>query len=146
VYHPQKRVGFGCTDGEGCERCWSQLLKEIPMLRVSGVCQFYFHSDVSILYLITMQYHRRLFIINQKLAHMNEQNFINLGAWWAQKMSRAQEKLMAAVEVFLGLDLPEPFLRNQWGAQCDAVTKQNPGMLTLQCASYLNTNKVATKY
>ncbi|KAF8306190.1 hypothetical protein DL93DRAFT_2065649 [Clavulina sp. PMI_390] len=36
-YHPQKREGFGATDGEGCERCWNQLMKEIPMLRVSGV-------------------------------------------------------------------------------------------------------------
>lgn len=79
----------------------------------------------------TLQYHRRLFIINHKLAHMNQQNFINLGAWWAQKMSRAQEKLTAAVEVLLNLALVEPFLRDQWGAQCDAVTKQNPGMRTM---------------
>ncbi|KAF8295712.1 hypothetical protein DL93DRAFT_2068359 [Clavulina sp. PMI_390] len=37
AYHPQKITGFGATDGEGCERCWNQLMKEIPMLRVSGV-------------------------------------------------------------------------------------------------------------
>lgn len=36
-YHPQKRQGFGLTDGEGCERTWGHLQKQIPMLRVSGV-------------------------------------------------------------------------------------------------------------
>jgi hypothetical protein len=82
-----------------------------------------------------LQYHRRLFIINQKLAHMNQQNFTNLGAWWAQKMSRAQEKLIAAVEVFLSLGLDEPYLRNQWHLQQDAVTRVNPGMSLL---SYIN--------
>lgn len=37
VYHPRKCVGFGLTDGEGCERFWSALKKLIPGLRVSGV-------------------------------------------------------------------------------------------------------------
>lgn len=94
------------------------------MLRVSGVCQIFFiviHTS------FTQQYHRRLFVINQKLAHMNQQNFINLGAWWAQKMLRVQEKLLAAAEVLLGLDLEEQYLRNQWHAQHDAVTRKHPG-------------------
>jgi len=60
---------------------------------------------------------------------MNEQNFVNLGAWWAQKMSRVQEKLTATVEGFLSLGLEESYLRNQWHAQRDAVTRVNPGML-----------------
>lgn len=37
MYHPQKREGFGFTDGEGCERLWASLQKLIPGLRVSGV-------------------------------------------------------------------------------------------------------------
>lgn len=37
TYHPRKRVGFGLTDGEGCERFWSALKILIPGLRVSGV-------------------------------------------------------------------------------------------------------------
>jgi hypothetical protein len=89
------------------------------------------HCDVSVHISLNLQYHRRLFIINQKLAHMNEQNFMNLGAWWAQKMSRAQEKLTAAVEVFVSLDLEEPYLRNQWHAQHHAMTRANPGVFVL---------------
>ncbi len=39
IYHPQKSFGFGHTDGEGCERCWGHLQKEIPTLRIAGVSQ-----------------------------------------------------------------------------------------------------------
>lgn len=38
VYHPRKCIGFGLSDGEGCERFWSSIRKLIPTLRVSGVC------------------------------------------------------------------------------------------------------------
>ncbi|KAI6000228.1 hypothetical protein EDC04DRAFT_2584117 [Pisolithus marmoratus] len=37
VYHPCKCVGFGLSDGEGCEWSWSSLKMFIPILRVSGV-------------------------------------------------------------------------------------------------------------
>jgi Kyakuja-Dileera-Zisupton transposase len=37
VYHPCKCVGFGLSDGEGCEWLWSSLKKLIPILQVSGV-------------------------------------------------------------------------------------------------------------
>lgn len=39
VYHPRKCVGFGLSDGEGCERFWSSIQGLIPSLRVSGVRQ-----------------------------------------------------------------------------------------------------------
>lgn len=128
IYHPQKRVGFGCTDGEGCERVWNQLLKEIPMLRVSGVRYIlslgaYHHIDITPI----PQHYRRKFIINQKLAHMNEQNFVKLGAWWGQKMSRAYRKLNNAVDILDILDLGENYLRGQWHAQRDSVTTKTPG-------------------
>lgn len=37
VYHPRKRMKFGLTDGEGCERLWASLQSLIGVLRVSGV-------------------------------------------------------------------------------------------------------------
>ena len=36
IYHPRKCIGFGLTDGEGCERFWSSIKLLIPSLRVSG--------------------------------------------------------------------------------------------------------------
>jgi Kyakuja-Dileera-Zisupton transposase len=40
VYHPRKCLGFGLSDGEGCERFWSAIRMLIPSLRVSGVSNF----------------------------------------------------------------------------------------------------------
>ena len=37
IYHPRKCIGFGLTDGEGCERVWSSIRKLISVLRVTGV-------------------------------------------------------------------------------------------------------------
>lgn len=37
MYHPRKVVGFGLTDGEGCERFWYSISGLIGCLRVSGV-------------------------------------------------------------------------------------------------------------
>jgi len=36
-YHPRKAAIWGLSDGEGCERFWSELRKLIPSLRVTGV-------------------------------------------------------------------------------------------------------------
>lgn len=40
IYHPRKCVGFGLSDGEGCERFWSMIRKLIPTLRVSSVSDY----------------------------------------------------------------------------------------------------------
>jgi hypothetical protein len=40
IYHPRKCVGFGLSDGEGCERFWHSISKLIAYLRVCGV-RFY---------------------------------------------------------------------------------------------------------
>ncbi|KAF9503609.1 hypothetical protein BS47DRAFT_1309539, partial [Hydnum rufescens UP504] len=36
-YHPRKAELWGLSDGEGCECFWSELMRLIPCLRVSGV-------------------------------------------------------------------------------------------------------------
>ncbi|KAL1697862.1 hypothetical protein EV121DRAFT_274803, partial [Schizophyllum commune] len=37
LYHPRKRIGYGLSDGEGCERFWSSISKFISYLRVAGM-------------------------------------------------------------------------------------------------------------
>lgn len=37
IYHPRKCIGFGLSDGEGCERLWKSIQNLIPYLRVCGV-------------------------------------------------------------------------------------------------------------
>lgn len=38
IYHPRKRIGYGFTDGEGCEHFWHAISKLIALLRVCAVC------------------------------------------------------------------------------------------------------------
>ena len=45
IYHPRKRVGFGLSDGEGCERLWHALSRLIAYLRVCGVSPVCYHSS-----------------------------------------------------------------------------------------------------
>lgn len=39
MYHPRKCIGWGLSDGEGCERSWHMLQPLIASLRVSGVSE-----------------------------------------------------------------------------------------------------------
>ena len=42
IYHPRKCLGFGLSDGEGCERFWHSISKLIAYLRVCGASFFLF--------------------------------------------------------------------------------------------------------
>lgn len=130
VYHPQRRVGFGHTDGEGCERCWGQLQKEIATLRISGVSPKYHNMMYTTTDVFYNKYHRRLFILNLRLAHMNEQNLCNLGRWWHEKMRKLYGKLSASTTELRTLSLDETFIREQWHKQVDSVTTLAPGICT----------------
>ncbi|KAJ3995436.1 hypothetical protein F5050DRAFT_1573539, partial [Lentinula boryana] len=44
VYHPRKCIGFGLSDGEGCERFWHSISKLIAYLRVCGVSYDYLNQ------------------------------------------------------------------------------------------------------
>lgn len=40
IYHPRKCLGFGLSDGEGCERFWHMISKLVAYLRICGVSIF----------------------------------------------------------------------------------------------------------
>lgn len=45
LYHPRKRIGFGFTNGEGCERFWHSISHLIAHLRICAVSSvLYFKS------------------------------------------------------------------------------------------------------
>jgi len=83
-YHPRKSEMWGLSDGEGCERFWSELRRLIPGLRVTG-------------------YHRRLFIIDLQVEHIDQLKQEGAGKWLRDRVLRtvgreaeAQEKLDGA--------------------------------------------------
>ncbi|KIJ04553.1 hypothetical protein PAXINDRAFT_94573, partial [Paxillus involutus ATCC 200175] len=58
LYHPHKCVGFGLTDGEGCEQLWSFLKPLIPTLHVSGVSIVLFDPCLSGPYMSSLKFHK----------------------------------------------------------------------------------------
>ncbi|KIJ06955.1 hypothetical protein PAXINDRAFT_19841 [Paxillus involutus ATCC 200175] len=68
VYHPQKRQGFGLSDGEGCERLWSALKPLIGPLRVSD-------------------YHQCLFVLDLQVRHLDAKSCLGYGNWLARRWS-----------------------------------------------------------
>ncbi|EJD38583.1 hypothetical protein AURDEDRAFT_72046, partial [Auricularia subglabra TFB-10046 SS5] len=98
VFHPRKREGFGLSDGEGCERFWSAIRCLIPCLRVSG-------------------YFRRLFVLDRKIAHIQEQNVFKFGRWLARRSREMARRLGEAQLVLESCGVPERELRDQWKAQ-----------------------------
>lgn len=69
-----------------------------------------------------------MFIINQKLAHMNTQNWGKLDSWWATKMRKAHEKISHATGVLNAISFSEEEIQEQIKLQRDSVTVLNPGI------------------
>ncbi|KAG1883231.1 hypothetical protein F4604DRAFT_1879008 [Suillus subluteus] len=104
VYHPRKRVGFGLSDGEGCERLWSALKYLIPVLRVSG-------------------YHQRLFVLDVQVRYLVLKSFDASGQWLVRKWMLCQKKKQAALDGLRDLRSDEDILREEWAAQVAHQTK-----------------------
>ncbi|GBE80067.1 hypothetical protein SCP_0212700 [Sparassis crispa] len=107
IYHPRKCIGFGLTDGEGCERFWSSIRKLIPSLRVSG-------------------YHQRLFILDAQVKYLDQQSLFSLGHWLNKKWKQCQAKRLVAAEAVEQCGITDEVLREQWAAQVRDQTKPAP--------------------
>ncbi|PPQ72968.1 hypothetical protein CVT26_014513 [Gymnopilus dilepis] len=110
IYHPRKCLGFGLSDGEGCERFWSAIKSLIPSLRVSG-------------------YYTRLYAINTKVRQLDNISLLGLGHWLQRKWGLTQERKHAAVTALQSLyqrGITEDCIREEWAKQVKAQTKPLP--------------------
>ena len=78
-YHPQKCEVWGLTDGEGCERFWSQLCQLVPGLQV-------------------MSHHWCLFLLDMQAEHIDSMKLPDAGKWLSQDMNKATGRAKAARE------------------------------------------------
>ncbi|KAG6912973.1 hypothetical protein DXG01_010701, partial [Tephrocybe rancida] len=104
IYHPQKRRGFGLSDGEGCERFWHSISKLIAYLR----------------------YHQRLYTLDRQVDYARDEIIEGLGAWLLRRSQHALKKHKAAELILQGCGHQEVLLRAQWDAQVVAQTKPLP--------------------
>ncbi|TFY57790.1 hypothetical protein EVJ58_g6817 [Rhodofomes roseus] len=104
VYHPRKCVGFGLSDGEGCERFWSSIQRLIPSLR----------------------YHQRLFVIDTQVKHLDVMSLRKLGQWLSRKWYRCHDRLSTAQREVQDSGFSSDELRAEWRLQIEAQTKPAP--------------------
>ncbi|KAL1657712.1 hypothetical protein GGF50DRAFT_68558 [Schizophyllum commune] len=78
VYHPRKCIGFGLTDGEGCERFWYSISKLIPYLRVAG-------------------FHLRKYTLNAQFAFATKDAISALASWIGRKARILENKRREAL-------------------------------------------------
>ncbi|KAH7902838.1 hypothetical protein BJ138DRAFT_1121031 [Hygrophoropsis aurantiaca] len=107
IYHPRKCIGFGLSDGEGCERLWSSLKPLIPVLRVSG-------------------YHQRLFVLDVQVHQLDAKSLAAFGQWLSRKWIQCQAKKGAALDKLATLGVSDDLLREEWAAQIAYQTKPLP--------------------
>ncbi|KAJ7116162.1 hypothetical protein C8R43DRAFT_1091280 [Mycena crocata] len=106
-FHPRKRVGFGLTDGEGCERFWHSISHLIAHLRICG-------------------YHNRLYTLDAQIEHADEASLMRLGEWIRRRHLHTARKRTEAQAALREAGKPLPLLREQWAVQVAAQTKPLP--------------------
>ncbi|EIW73772.1 hypothetical protein CONPUDRAFT_68424, partial [Coniophora puteana RWD-64-598 SS2] len=104
VYHPRKCVGFGFSDGEGCERLWSALKALIPTLRVSG-------------------FHQRLFALDVQITFLDCKSRESLGSWLFRRWQTTCQRLTEASVGLSNLGASKEELRGLWKEQVDYQTR-----------------------
>ncbi|KAF7341286.1 hypothetical protein MVEN_01864700 [Mycena venus] len=99
LYHPRKRVGFGFTNGEGCERFWKSIQHLITHLRICG-------------------YHNRLYTLDAQIEHTDKASRLRLGEWIARRYRYSCQKRAEATDELLKCGKSVELLREQWKRQC----------------------------
>ncbi|TEB19812.1 hypothetical protein FA13DRAFT_1646138, partial [Coprinellus micaceus] len=104
VYHPRKCVGFGLSDGEGCERFWSSIQGLIPSLWASG-------------------YHQHILTLDFQIKFLQENGLAELAGWLVRKWNTCQRKKSDAQVTLVesGLSLEE--LEELWEDQVKVQTR-----------------------
>ncbi|KAJ7327954.1 hypothetical protein DFH08DRAFT_710067 [Mycena albidolilacea] len=107
LYHPRKRVGFGFTNGEGCERFWKSIQHLIAHLRICG-------------------YHNRLYTLDAQIEHADEASRFRLGEWIGLRYRHCRQKRSEATNGLRKCGRSEVLLREQWKLQVLEQTQPLP--------------------
>ncbi|KAJ3709548.1 hypothetical protein C8R42DRAFT_533420, partial [Lentinula raphanica] len=107
IYHPRKCIGFGLSDGEGCERFWHLISPLIAYLRVCG-------------------YYTRLYTLDMQIHHINQVNLEGIAGFLVRKWRQAQARRDEGDKDVLSSMRDPEFLRSQWQLQVASATRPLP--------------------
>ncbi|KAJ7053123.1 hypothetical protein C8F01DRAFT_1330923 [Mycena amicta] len=98
IYHPQKCLGFGGSNGENTERVWAKLSHLISVLRVSG-------------------YHQRNYTIDMQTERDTEEVVRGIAAWMRRRWFFTQAKYRDAEKILSDSGRPETEIQDEWERQ-----------------------------
>ncbi|KAF7314817.1 hypothetical protein MKEN_00956100 [Mycena kentingensis (nom. inval.)] len=107
IFHPQKRVGFGDTNGEGSERNWNKLSHLVSHFRSCG-------------------YHQRNFVLDSQVDHDRQQKLESIARWILDRTRINQGRLKAAEDVLAASEYSESQLEGFWDEQVKYQTRLQP--------------------
>lgn len=126
VYHPHKIVGFGFTNGEGCERFWHAISHLIAHLRISSVSFLPLSLVGRTLDSLIRQYHHRVYTLDTQVKHADEASLFKLAEWNHRRGLHSTAKRVEATEAFKDAGHSLELLRKQWADQVATQTKPLP--------------------
>ncbi|KAJ3978980.1 hypothetical protein F5890DRAFT_1421989 [Lentinula detonsa] len=103
IYHPRKCLGFGLSDGEGCERFWHMISPLIAYLRVCG-------------------FYTRLYTLDLQIQHINRVSLERIAIFLVRKWKTAQVRREEGEKDVLFSTRNAEFLRGQWQLQVASAT------------------------
>ncbi|KAF7322194.1 hypothetical protein MKEN_00743900 [Mycena kentingensis (nom. inval.)] len=107
IFHPQKRIGFGDTNGEGSERNWNKLSHLVSHFRSCG-------------------YHQRNFVLDSQVDHDRQQKLESIARWILDRTRINQARLKAAEDVLGASEYSESQLEGFWDEQVKYQTRLQP--------------------
>lgn len=73
------------------------------------------------------QYHRRLFVLDTQIAHLDTVTIVNFAAWMARQYDSALKKKRKAENALVEYGIEEKELEKEWNAQIEHQTRKAPG-------------------
>ncbi|KAJ7054851.1 hypothetical protein C8F01DRAFT_994985 [Mycena amicta] len=104
IYHPQKCLGFGGSNGEGSERVWFKLSHLISNLRVSG-------------------YHQRIFTLDMQVARDSLEVIRGIAGWLRRRTHIFEAQYRKANEILLACAFTELEIQAKYDAQVAYQTR-----------------------
>ncbi|KAF7325179.1 hypothetical protein MKEN_00561900 [Mycena kentingensis (nom. inval.)] len=107
IFHPQKCIGFGDTNGEGSERNWNKLSHLVGHFRTCG-------------------YHQRNFVLDSQVDHGQQEKLKTIAQWVNDRTRITEARLESAQEILSASKYSEDELEKYWNEQVAYQTRLQP--------------------
>ncbi|KAJ7055409.1 hypothetical protein C8F01DRAFT_1258582 [Mycena amicta] len=124
IYHPQKCLGFGGSNGEGSERVWFKLSHLISNLRVGS-------------------YHQRIFTLDMQVTRDSMEVTRGIAEWLRRRTYIFEAKYREANVLLSDSALSEAQIQEKWDAQIAYQTRPLAKRSKQQAATAINNVLVA---